>query len=74
MEVRMAAGVALVLISMILGACVCACKITFTEGVGCFPQLRLYDRVVTLDGDDEYNDNDSNEGTELVVTINKLRE
>ena len=69
----MAAGVALVLISMILGACVCACKITVTEGVGCFPQLRQYDRVVTLDGDDEHDKNDSDEGTELVVTNNQFR-
>jgi uncharacterized membrane protein YgcG len=79
MEIRMAAGIGLLLISMILGACVCACKIAIADGMGCFTRQRRYDRVVVIDGDsssssshddedDEDDDsygNDGDEGIEM---------
>ena len=70
----MAAGIALSLMTMILGACVCACKITMTEGMGCFPSSRKYDQVVTLDEDSDGSENEGTEGVELIVTMNKSRE
>ena len=51
MEIRLAAGVGLVLLSMVLGACVCACKIAADDGLGCFARQAKYDQVVMIDGD-----------------------
>ena len=53
MEIRMAAAIGLVLISMILGACVYACKITIKDGIGCCAMAsHHYDRVLTVTNED----------------------